>query len=852
MENSTRSKNDFESFTKYWEEITTSNIDAFNLRQLPPTKIVQMNEYTYEFDKNVGNTFKKLVEGNASKANIVLIGFLSIVCNRYLPVDHVIINIPANTPNEFKTRTTKRLPLIIKVDREKSIASHLNLVKDGIQRAYNYQKQFLTAITQSKSDHFKSNVFCSTNEFNGQNYNQSQDDLNFNFLDGGNSLKLQVTYNELAVSAVLVENFVRHLSNALTSLKDLNTKIKSVSIYDELDIGQLKSDVLGKNGNNMDVKLQDLIGCFECQVATHADAIAIDYYNLKYTYGELNNKANALAAFIKQNYQIQTEAVLGVLMDNDPFAIISILGILKAGAAYLPIDPSLPTERKLYLLEQSASTLVLTNSYHMFDIPDFNSHLLVLDLQMDEIEEASCRDFAPNIEGNNLAYMIYTSGSTGFPKGVMVEHASIVNTCLDQIKRFKLSVGDRALQFAKLSFDASVYEIFNTLLSGATLVMIKEKDIKDTSSFMDYIKSKRVNMVTLPPVYLNRLPLRDLGFIDTLVTAGEAAIVSDALICAKNSHYFNAYGPTECAVCVSIHALDPGDKAISSIPIGKPLQNTYTLLLDEYNELVPKGMAGELHVGGKGLARGYINDPKSTYNKFIAHPYFENERLYKTGDIVRILEDGEMEYLGRKDFQVKIRGFRIELGELESCLKRHPSVADCAVILKEKNGNKALIAFWKSSKISDHQEQHFKKYLSSFLPEYMIPSLFIRLEKFPMTSNGKIDRKKLSKGTYENQGKITVNPRTNIEKSIVDIWKNVLMLEKVGIQDNFFELGGNSINAIKVMDMILEKYPNSNLQISDLFTYNNIEQLAAVIPQDKIKLNPKSGITNNNYSKIDL
>lgn len=840
---------DQRSSINYWQGLTNVGNTIFNLRQLAPSKMVEMNTYTYQFDAEVVKIFQQLAGGNISKANTILMGFLCFICNRYAAGNRVIINTPLFNANQKEPLHTNQVPLIIDVNRENTIGDYLNDIKEVIRKSYQFQNLPEDLKTGPESEQINTNIYCSTEGFHEHSEDKIDCDLIFRFLDVKNELKLQINYNQLAVERFFVKNFAQHLNNALKYLQDLSNKLKAISIFDEQELAFFLGNK--KENKQENVFNLNLVNQFEKKVLEHPEALAIDYYDQKYTYKQLNYEANKLASSLKNEYKVKTGDIIAVLLDKTPDAIIAILGILKARAAYLPIDSELPKNRMLFLLEQCSVKLVVTNSFYMFNLPEYKHQLLVIDMQLEEMTIDEGFNYG-QVMANDLAYVIYTSGSTGMPKGVMIEHASIVNTCLDQIKQFGLDTSHCALQFAKLSFDASIYEIFNTLLSGATLVMVKDKDVKDKGNFMSYIKNKNVTMVTLPPVYLNKLPLKKLAFLDIIVTAGEAAIVDDAFTCAEKSNYYNAYGPTECAVCVAIHKLNLASVGMTTIPIGRPLNNVNILLLDEYGQIVPKGAPGELCVGGAGLARGYVNEPVTTRKKFIPHPYMRGKKLYKTGDIVRMLENDELEYIGREDFQVKVRGFRIELGELESCLKNHISVADCAVIVKEVKGEKVLIAFWKKTAGIETETTDFRKYLAEIIPEYMIPAQFIMINSFPLTLNGKIDRKKLSEFNYSNEVVSSVKPTNAVESSLVLIWETTLSLKNIGIKDNFFDLGGNSINAIKVMDLILAKYPETKLQISDLFTYNNIEQLAQIINDESSSINKNLPLESNNYSKIDF
>jgi acyl-coenzyme A synthetase/AMP-(fatty) acid ligase len=417
--------------------------------------------------------------------------------------------------------------------------------------------------------------------------------------------------------------------------------------------------------------------------------------------------------------------------------------------------------------------------------------------------------------------VIYTSGSTGKPKGVMIEHRCVVNLSADQIRRFSVTPQDRVLQFSSLSFDASVYELFMALLSGAALVLINERVIRDEQAFTAYLQEKSVTMLVAPPSYLAAVDLERLDFLRVLVTGGEDAIPKHALQCSRFAHYYNSYGPTECTVAATTYAVSGADAQAQRIPIGKPIANTQVYILDQHGQLVPLGVEGEICIGGAGLARGYLNQPALTREKFIPNPFAPGERLYRTGDTGRFTPGGDLEFLGRKDKQVKLRGYRIELGEIESALLSHALVTNAAAkITKSRNGESHLTAYVAAKQNIEPAE--LRLYLKKLIPDYMVPAYLAVLPELPVTTSGKVDVQALP--DIEAAVPDYIPPGNEAEENIVLIWEQVLEKAKIGVNNNFFEIGGDSLKLMKVYRLLSVKYPDT-LQVTDLFKYHTVQLL---------------------------
>ncbi|WP_198042723.1 non-ribosomal peptide synthetase, partial [Oceanobacillus sp. AG] len=412
-----------------------------------------------------------------------------------------------------------------------------------------------------------------------------------------------------------------------------------------------------------------------------------------------------------------------------------------------------------------------------------------LDVRKIDFEGIDESNLTPVNQSRNLAYVIYTSGTTGKPKGVMVEHEGLANLVYHFKEYLEIKEKDRMGQFASIAFDASIEEITKCLLNGATLYIIPEEVIYNYHSFENYINQNQITILTLPPTYLRHLNGKSLKSIRFLVSAGSAS--TKELVELWGEKYVNAYGPTEATIGATMWKPIKYNQ-YNTVPIGKPVGNKSIYILNKHLQLQPVGVFGELFIGGEGVARGYLNRPELTKEKFLPNPFSPGEKMYRTGDLARYLPDGNIEFLGRIDHQVKIRGYRIELGEIENTLLEHPDVKDATVMDWKDSENETYLCAYVVFRNSDASTE-LRDYLSQKLPAYMVPSFIEELDIIPLTSNGKIDRQALSKPTGADQFKEYVAPTTELEKKLVEIWQEVLEVERIGVTDNFFNLGGHSL-----------------------------------------------------------
>ncbi|MEG4117287.1 amino acid adenylation domain-containing protein [Microcoleus sp. N9_B4] len=559
-------------------------------------------------------------------------------------------------------------------------------------------------------------------------------------------------------------------------------------------------------------------------------AVAAVFENQQLTYRQLNSRANQLAHYLQQ-LGAAPEVLVGLCVERSLDAIVGLLGIIKAGAAYLPLDPTYPQERLNFMLEDAQVSILVTQQHLAKNLTQPENYgvfsVVCLDSDRKIIAQQSRENPTIKILPGNLAYVIYTSGSTGKPKGVLIEHRGLYNLALAQIEAFNLNSNHRILQFASLSFDASIFEIVMALGTGATLYCAKKESLLPGQTLIQFLQDNAITHATLPPSLLAVLPNAELPALQTIICAGESCSPDVVKRWAFGRRFFNAYGPTEATVWSSLAEIGDSKKT----PIGRPIANTQLYILDKNLQPVPVGVPGELYIGGSGLARGYLNLPELTAQRFIANPFSQKagERIYKTGDLARYLPDGNIEFLGRTDEQVKIRGYRIELGEIEALLLQHPAVKETAVVAEDDlSGNKRLVAYVVPNQNQTLNPLEMRNFLKQQLPNYMIPSAFVAIDFLPLTPNGKIDRNRLisRENLISNStDKSCIAPRTPTESTLAQIWSKILNTEPVGIGDNFFDLGGDSLLAIRLINEISQQFERE-LPLSALFLHPTIEGLA--------------------------
>lgn len=657
-----------------------------------------------------------------------------------------------------------------------------------------------------------------------------------------------------------IQRLLRHYQTLLEAIVlDMDQKVAALPI---LSTEERQEILVNWNETEAEFPIDSCIHQrFELYAADHPDWIALRFESEEVTYGDLNRKSNRLAHYLGE-MGVGPDVLVGISAVRSPEMIIAILGVLKAGGAYLPLDPSYPRDRLEFMCADSEIKILLSQSYLIEHLPVVDT---VVSLDQDWEAILNYPDQNPELinSPDSLAYVIYTSGSTGLPKGTMLRHRGLCNLAEAQKVAFQIDHTKLILQFSPFSFDASVWEVFMALANGGALCLARQDVLSNGVEFIKLLKEKKVTTVTLPPSLMSVLPEDQVSHealpdLVTVIAAGEACTREIVSKWAPGRDFFNAYGPTETTVCASMKYVDSDDPA--DPPIGRPIQNTKLYILDKKLQPVPVGIPGELFVGGISVAKGYLNRPELTPEKFIPNPFLANvndqsvddrgfySKLYKTGDLVRYRINGDIEFLGRIDHQVKLRGHRIELGEIEAALReckidQKASIVDGVVIMREDTpGNPRLVAYLITEEDDKNElpgAQEIRQHLRGILPEYMIPSAFVYLEKFPISPAGKVDRLRLAKLPPPDVGRQDleveyVAPRNEIETKLISISAELLGIGEsgeqspIGVFDNFFELGGHSLLATQFISRIRDTF-NVELPLRILFEHPTAAEMALEI-----------------------
>ncbi|KAL1915185.1 uncharacterized protein VTP21DRAFT_7461 [Calcarisporiella thermophila] len=637
--------------------------------------------------------------------------------------------------------------------------------------------------------------------------------LDLSVEDFGNSLGLTVE----ALQPIQPDRVCGYMQQALESLVSALEYTPNSSVADLEVLPTEEHTLLLQTWNTTqedypsDLCLHHL---FEQQVACTPEAIAVVYKDQSLTYAELNTRANRLAHHLI-DLGVQPDDLVAICVERSPEMIIGLLAILKAGGAYVPLDPSYASDRLREILDGAAPTILVADKTGRNVLEQAAlSRLVVVSPNALEQNLVSNPQLV-RLNSRHLAYVIYTSGSTGKPKGVMIEHQGAVNMVCNEVSSFNITPVSRLMQFTSLSFDNSVSEIFSALKSGARLYLLQDDIRLDKYRLWDFITGHSITYISLTPSLLQDCKdMPPLETLRTVIVMGEAmpSTLPQALkVIAPNSMIINAYGPTE----TTVGALDwkySTDFSGDIVPIGRPIANKRVYLLDSHGNPVPLGAVGELYIGGVGVARGYLNRPELTAERFLPDPFAGDAeaRMYKTGDLARYLPDGNLVYLGRNDQQVKIRGFRIELGEIEARLHEHPLVAEAVVVAIGEEANKRLVAYvtvksnlQPATEEADDVAKALRSYLATRLPDYMVPTAFVRMDALPLNSNGKLDRCALpmpGENAFVRQA--YEPPQGTIESAISNIWADILNIARVGRHDEFFMIGGHSLLAMRMVSRI--------------------------------------------------
>jgi amino acid adenylation domain-containing protein/non-ribosomal peptide synthase protein (TIGR01720 family) len=750
-----------------------------------------------------------------------------------------------------------------KLDPEAAFIDNYKSIKANVQSVFeheNYPFDCLVEDLDIKSDPSRSLLFDilfvyqNFNENNTkketvrnegvQNLGESKSklDLEIVFIEEEGSLSLNINYNVDLYTGEVITSLMNHfIKICKVVIENPKIELKNITFLSESEQMELLNEF-----NTTTVpypKDKTVVELFEEQVRKNPKGIAVIAKDTFITYEELNARSNRLGAYLREKYDVVPDDIVGVALQRSETLILAIYGILKAGAAYVPIDPKYPGERRSYIEQNSKCKLVIDDSF----INQYET----------ESDRYSTNNLEINCNPNSLLYTIYTSGTTGNPKGVMIENHSLINRLIWMQKAYSLDESDVILQKTTFTFDVSVWELFWWGIFGSKVCLLAPDKEKEPSAIIDTIASNKVTVMHFVPSMLSSFLEYLVHFPDEIVklkslkqvfTSGEALSKTDSDLffdLLPEVSLMNLYGPTEASIDVTYY--DCGTKRYDQIiPIGKPIDNTQILILDSYGNMVPKGVKGKLYIAGVGLARGYLNNDKLTKEKFINNPFKKNELIYDTGDVAEWLEDGNINFLGRIDDQVKIRGFRIELGEIEYHLKSKKDIDTAVVLAKETtDGEKSLVAYIVSQK--DQNVSDLRNFLMDKLPNYMIPSQFIQIEQIPLSASGKANKKEL---LASNQAELTnnilyVEAESIEEKALIEVCKGILNKEKISINDSFYNVGGDSIKSIQIVSRL--KQMGYALKVEDVLRTPIFKELAALLKTDVQKIDQSEV-----FGKVDL
>lgn len=639
-------------------------------------------------------------------------------------------------------------------------------------------------------------------------------DLMFQLEEGADAIKGVVEFNTDLFELPTIQRMVRHFKQIVTSVtRNIDQPISSLDLMDAAEQRQV---LITWNQTQTEYPRQkSIVEIFESHVKSTPQAPATEFNEVSLTYDQLNERANQLAHYLKK-MGVTHNSLVAIIMERSLDMIIATLGILKAGGVYVPLDTAYPKDRMAFMLQDTRASVLLTQKALRESLPENEAQVVCIDEDWQTIASESPENLPIVANGNSMAYIIYTSGSTGRPKGVAVPHKGISRLVINT-NYVKFNPTDRVGQASNVSFDAATWEIWGALLNGAALVGVSKDLVLNPQKLVKEIRVKKINRMFLTTSLFNQVSheIPDAyKTLDTIMFGGEAAdpqAVRKVLENGAPKDVLNGYGPTENTTFSTVYKVTGVPEGTASLSIGKAIANSTTYILDANFNPVPVGVVGELYVGGDGVALEYYNRPQLTAAKFIPDPFSSEPgaQIYRTGDLARYLPDGNIDFLGRIDHQVKIRGFRIELGEIESLLQQHPALQDGLVLAREdKPGQKRLVAYIIPKHEMTPETSELRTFLLKKLPDYMIPTAFITMEAFPLTPNGKVDRKALpapdqSREDFEQN---YVPPRTRLEETLVEMWQEILEIEKIGIYDNFFQLGGNSLQAAVFINRIQKKF----------------------------------------------
>ena len=809
---------------------------------------------------------------NGTTLFVTLMTSFQIVLHRYLQQDRIVMGFPVAARDmegidQVVGMFTNTLPLQTNFAGQPTFLEMLNQVKEGIKNAREHRSVPLSelvnelgterdfrvspiyqvtfnnlrhpTIMESVFDMSGDSPKCTLS--NGLTCTQDKNeslltvfDLEVTTLRTDSSLVVRFRYDTDLFERDSVQRLSLHLQTLLEGIvKDPATRISDLPLLTAEERQQILIDW---NSTSAEFPSQQSIHrLFEKQAALRPSAIAVIDQSARYTYQELNSRSNRMAAYL-QELGVKPQDRIAVCVERSADLIVSILAILKTGSAYVPLDSDYPKDRLASIMENCAPTILITQSHLASRFPHDAPRTVCIDTLENELNRQPEENLTVEGDGESLAYIAYTSGSTGVPQGVCVPHRA-VNRLVINTDYVPFGHDDVVAQASNVAFDAATFEIWGSLLNGGALTTVSKETLLSPEKLKETIEHQGITIMFMTPALFNqvaRVAPSTFEKLNYLLLGGEALTprwVKEVLNHGAPTKLLNGYGPTETTTFATTHRITHADADSESIPIGRPITNTQTYVLDEHLQPVPVGIEGELYIGGPGLALGYHNDPERTAERFVAHPFDNNPdaRLYRSGDRVKLLPNGNLEFLGRRDFQVKMRGFRIELSEIETILEQIPGVHSAAVLMREEGPLGKHLAGYVATDSSDTTVESINETLGKKLPVHMIPATYSIMDSLPLNANGKIDRKALLKLEVVQQIASTSNQelQTETEQSIGLQWCDVFELESIDADANFFELGGHSLLAIELIANIRERL-NIELSLENLFDRPTVRGLSHI------------------------
>jgi amino acid adenylation domain-containing protein len=824
----------------------------------PPIQSFRGDHYPVALNAFLASEFRRFSKKEGVTVFITALGvFMALLC-RYSTQDDLAIGVPITSRNRSELAGLMGFfvnTLVIRGDHsgEPGFREFIRRIRESVLSAFAHQDVpfeklveelqpardlshnplFQVAFQLQTLDRAANSAPGSAVRFLNIESGTAKFDLYLELWETSDTIEGTFEFNTDLFDRPTIERMARHfafLSEMV--LRDPDRSLLEICLLNDAERELL---VNGWNNTSAPFPNEDCVHrLFEIQAARFPEAPALIFGAKILSYRVLNERANQLARYLQQ-CGVAVESRVGLCLHRCPEMVIGFLGILKAGAACLPLDPEYPQDRIAFMIEDAGAALIITDQPNAAIFAAAKTPVISLDLEQLQLSSLPNGNLEQESSPQSLAYVIYTSGSTGNPKGVSVEHRGLCNVAQAQSDMFKVGPKSKVLQFASLSFDASVFEIVMALLSGAALCLGKKDELLPGPPLSDFLRRHGITVVTLPPSTLAVIPEGEFPALETITVAGEECPAELVRKWGERHRFFNLYGPTEATIWATASLCIERDRKPS---IGRPIPNVRIYLLDCHLHHVPVGVPGEIYIGGVGVARGYLNRPELTAEKFIDDPFVTGGRLYRSGDLGRYRADGNVEFLGRIDHQIKIRGYRIEPGEIEAALSAHPGVAECVVLGREDHpGDRRLVAYIAPGGQARLAPSEIRHFLAERLPEHLVPNAFVILEALPRTPNGKIERRSLPAplNGHSNNAESYIAPRTSVEQEVTKIWTEILKIDKIGINDNFFtDLGGHSLLATQVMSHLRSRFP-VDLPLRLLFQSPTVAGLAEEIVRTQLE-----------------